>query len=263
MYRENPEEIYVGNESGSNLRKRFKSKVNRASVLRETLKRGFQTTMNTMFKNDYATSTYEKMEWRKVVAQWTKYSMLVMVLVIVFVLFPIARSFTNAVFNDRVKDSNMQSVVGKIHGVHIPDSQNGMGPEWHDNVKETRPDDVINHRYDDIAFSILLTESTFFAGTSVHQSVMTFLRQVSYLQVCNERMASTFMGGKLSHVTPFFLKGPELPRLQRYTDAFTSIYQNYPTRDWYLQLDEGIINLTRNIHIFGKHSSIFEWIQQK
>ena len=61
-------------------------------------------------------------------------------------------------------------------------------------MKSVRPDDAINHDFDNMAISILLTEDPD-EDKLMQSSVTTFLRQISNLQICSETTAHSFSGG--------------------------------------------------------------------
>jgi hypothetical protein len=117
--------------------------------------------------------------------------------------------------------------------------------DWHKKVSDLRANEVINSRYDNIYVSILIADGNFAIDADVHTAIGTFLRQVKHLQVCNSYLANTFVGGEPSKVLPFFVEVPELPRLERYVDAFKTMYETAPELDWYIQMDDGIYSLTQ------------------
>jgi hypothetical protein len=110
---------------------------------------------------------------------------------------------------------------------------------WVAKMEDTRHEDVINHHYDNFAVSILLPEAEF-DNDAIHPSVTTFLKQINHLQVCNNMVAHTFIGGKKQNSIPFFQQAPELPRLERYIDGFLSMLEFAPNQDWFIQIDQSI-----------------------
>ena len=91
-----------------------------------------------------------------------------------------------------------------------------------------------------MAFSIQLDSENFYDVTPIHASLSTFLRQVNHLQICNQQVANTFIGGKKDRVIPFFQQVHEMPRLERYIDAYLTMLEFAPEQEWFVQVDEGI-----------------------
>jgi hypothetical protein len=112
---------------------------------------------------------------------------------------------------------------------------------WHQSVSQARHDDMINHHYDNMVISILLPEADF-ESDGAHPSITTFLRQIHHLQICNEEIAHTYLGGKKSGSIPFFAQVPELPRLERYIDSYLSMLEFAPSQEWFIQIDQGTPN---------------------
>jgi hypothetical protein len=110
---------------------------------------------------------------------------------------------------------------------------------WHQSVSKARHEDMINHHYNNMVVSILLPEADF-ENDSAHPSITTFLQQIQYLQICNEHIAHTYRGGKKCSSIPFFAQVPELPRLERYIDAYLSMLEFAPDQEWFMQIDQGM-----------------------
>jgi hypothetical protein len=112
--------------------------------------------------------------------------------------------------------------------------------EWHGTVTDLRPADVINHHYDDLSISIMVKGSNLMSDAKIHQSLGTFLRQMQHIQVCNDRLANTFIGGQHAKLIPFITTVPELPFLERYIDGFKTMSETSVDQEWFIQIDDGI-----------------------
>jgi hypothetical protein len=178
------------------------------------------------FKSLMNPEKYGKYTKREAVRYLAKAFLFFILLVTAFVLWPVASKLSVYFL------SSFKTVP--VAAPYQP------APDWHERVAKIRPDDVINPRYDHLAISIILKGKNFISDAKIHSSIGTFLKQMKYLQVCNQMIANTFVGGKHDKVLPFFIEVPELPILDRYIDGFKTMIESAPDQDWYIQIDDGI-----------------------
>ena len=145
----------------------------------------------------------------------------------------------------------------------VPVARHSVRTDWHDMVSSLRQTEVINPRFDDMYISILVGSGEFEMSKDVHSAIGTFLRQVRYLQVANSRVSNTFIAGEPGSVLPFFREVPELPQLERYIDAYETMYETQPNLNWYVQIDDGTLKIIRFLCFPREYQVVFGAVQAR
>lgn len=166
---------------------------------------------------------------------------------------------------DIMSDSHHNMIVGGIHNHMLHANHHGRR-HWHQKVFSMRPNDVIDHKYDDLAVSILVSQDPSHSGM-LQAAVSTFLSHINYLQLSTETAANSFIGGSLDAVREFKPKSFSFPKLELYIDSYLNMLKFAPSQDWFIQIDEGFccscqsLTYNRYISVYGKHSNISQKVQ--
>ena len=140
---------------------------------------------------------------------------------------------------------------------------------WRKKIFDIRPNDVINHKYDEYAISIMLADDPV-KNDFLHTSFKTFLRQINRIQICTETTANAFIGGNHHTDVSFTPKSIVFPKLERYIDGFLSMNVFSPHQSWYMQVDEGtllvlvfLIASLRFLLVYGKYLYLFRKVSEQ
>lgn len=132
---------------------------------------------------------------------------------------------------------------------HVNQPPEKSHKNWRKKIFDLRPDDVINHRYDNFVISIMVADDPT-ENHLLQACFKTFLRQINRIQICTENIANTFVGGNHFSDVAFDPKSAAFPKLERYIDGFLSMNTFSPQKEWYMQIDEDSYLFLENIYVY-------------